>query len=440
MQRSQLDVKLVKPNQNTTLTIWLDWLLALHAQEIDLGLDRVKLVAQAMDLLSPKVTVISVAGTNGKGSSVAMLDAIYRAAGYQVAAYTSPHLLRFNERIQVDGQPVSDQQIVNAFCEIEMARGNTKLTYFEFATLAALAIFRQTPLDVIILEVGLGGRLDAVNIIDADLALITAIDIDHVEWLGNDINQIALEKAGIMRTGHRAICSDPNVPYTLINHAKKYDIPLKRLGKDFEWRPENPKNIKNYQAWSFQQEDFHLKNLPLPALKGRFQLQNAAGVIATILSLTPELPVSETQISQGLKVASNPGRLQALVVEEQNWLLDVAHNPHSARVLAEYLQQQTQAFECAIFSVLEDKDSLPMVKSIAPYVKYWMVADLNIPRSLSTEQLSKLLESAGVEASNIMVFDSIQSATRQALKDDVQSVLAWGSFFTVSQVMAGLDV
>ncbi len=445
----------MKPNQQNSLSDWLDWLLALHAQEIDLGLERVKQVAQVMNLLSPQAQVITVAGTNGKGSSVAMLNAIYRVAGYNVGAYTSPHLLRFNERIQVNGKPVIDQLIIDAFCEIESARGTTKLTYFEFATLASLVIFKQTDLDVIILEVGIGGRLDAVNIIDANRSLITAIGIDHVEWLGSDINKAAVEKAGIMRSGNQAICSDPNVPHTLIDYATKHKVPLKRLGKDFSWALKKLKNSKNYQAWSFTQADFCLdnfclNNLPLPALKGNFQIQNAAGVVAVVLSLLSELAVTDAQISQGLTQAKHSGRLQTLVVGEQNWLLDVAHNPHSANVLAEYLSQQNKFFEYAVFAVLQDKDALPMVKSICPYVKYWMIADLNVPRAMSVSQLTSLLKSAGVMNDNIKDFDSIATAvaattttaTNAVLqsKQKSQAVLSWGSFFTVSQTMAVLNV
>ena len=429
----------VNPNHNSSLTVWIDWLLALHAQEIDLGLDRIKQVAQVMGLLNPNPKVISVAGTNGKGSSVAMLSAVYRAAGYQVGAYTSPHLLHFNERIQVNGKPIEDQLIVDAFCKIEQARDETKLTYFEFATLAALVIFKQVNLDIILLEVGLGGRLDAVNIIDANLALITAIDIDHIEWLGRDINKAALEKAAIMRSGRVAICSDPDVPDTLVQYAKQHSVSLKRLGKDFKWDKKALKSSQNYQVWSFKQQGFCLENLPLPALKGDFQIQNASGVVAVVLSLSKELPVSEQHIFEGLKKTKNPGRLQSLLVKEQNWLLDVAHNPHAAGVLAEYLYQQKFYFEFAIFSVLEDKESLPMVKILSPYIKNWMIADLNIARSMSVKSLRDLLVSAGVEPENIKNFDSIELAVSQITKENTPSVLTWGSFFTVSKVMKSVN-
>ncbi|MDX1796839.1 MAG: Mur ligase family protein, partial [Hydrogenovibrio sp.] len=261
----------MKPDRNSSLQTWIDWLLSLHAEEIDLGLARIREVAGKLDLLTPQPLVISVAGTNGKGSSVAMLSAIYQASGYQVGVYTSPHLLRFNERIQINGKMADDQAIVEAFDTIESVRGQTKLTYFEFSTLAALMIFKRQPLDVMILEVGLGGRLDAVNILDADASLITAIDIDHSDWLGDDRSVIALEKAGITRPHKIAICSDNDIPDSLMQYALEHQINLKCLGTDFSYLPTTP-------AWQFLAQDTTFSNLttlPYPSLKGDFQLQNA---------------------------------------------------------------------------------------------------------------------------------------------------------------------
>lgn len=420
----------MKPTETTSLTAWIDWLISLHADEIDLGIDRVKSIATAMNLIPIKPVVISVAGTNGKGSSVAMLTSIYEAAGYQVGAYTSPHLLRFNERIRVQGRLAEDKEIVQAFSAIEAARGETKLTYFEFSTLAALWVFAKYSLDVVLLEVGLGGRLDAVNLVDADASLITAIDVDHEDWLGSDRNQIALEKAGVMRAGKPSVCSDDNIPDTLLRYAAKQAVPLKRLSKDFFYQ-------KNNQAWSFlnsQQKPVY-PALPLPALSGEFQIQNAAGVVALVESLQSELPVSFEQLSKGLSCVKHPGRLQKIQLGHQNWLIDVAHNPQAASVLADYLQQ-TSIQADAIFSVLQDKDVSPMIEAIKPYIKKWSIADLAVPRALSVNQLETVLLQSGVLPENIVKYSDISEAVAFNRQTSEKEVLVWGSFFTVSQTLA----
>ncbi|WP_019555911.1 bifunctional folylpolyglutamate synthase/dihydrofolate synthase [Thiomicrorhabdus arctica] len=436
---------MIIPNRHSSLTDWVDWLLQLHAQEIDLGLDRIRLVANAMQLTKPAPLVISVAGTNGKGSSVALLVAILKAAGHQVGAYTSPHIQFFNERIQINGNPVSDDLIIEAFVAIEEARAQTKLTYFEFSTLAALYLFKRAQLEVVVLEVGLGGRLDAVNIIDADAALITAIDIDHVDWLGDDRSVIATEKAGIMRRGKPAVCSDMNPPASLMAYANEHAVPLSQFKVDFDV-------LVNDQAWSFtwltQQNGVQLKgtldDLPFPALKGAFQLNNAAGVIALLFKFTAILRVDRKAINLGLQQVSHPGRLQSLKIGAQSWLIDVAHNPQSALALATYLQQQqakhTKLQYLSLFSVLNDKDALPMVQQIAPFVSTWLIVDLEIPRATSVNALRVLLKAAGVEDLNIITKKSMEDAVSYAKSCAVEDVLVWGSFFTVSQVLASLAV
>ena len=424
-----------KPTRHSSLTHWLDWLLSLHAQEIDLGLTRVREVGQRLDLLHSKSKVVTVAGTNGKGSSVAFLQSIYQAAGYSVGTYTSPHILRFNERIQINGSAVADSSIVAAFAEIEAVRGETKLTYFEFATLAGLWVFAQQSLDVIVLEVGLGGRLDAVNIVDADIALVTAIDVDHVDWLGSDKNQIAVEKAGIMRAGNPAICSDPTVPQTLIDFADSLPTTLGLLGRDF-WFEKLPKND---QAWLFLGKNSSKLTLTNPSLSGEFQFQNAAGVVAVVQTLQSALPVTPAQISDGLAQAKHPGRLQWLTVEGQEWLIDVAHNPQSSAVLGQYLASQGLHFDRVIFSALSDKDMLPMVKAIQPFVSQWMIADLKVPRATSLENLQKLLKMAGVSEPDVRGFESIAEAVQVARVESSSAVLVWGSFITVAQALAVLE-
>ena len=432
------------PNNQSSLECWIDWLLHLHTEEIDLGLDRIRVVAKAMQLLRPAPIVISVAGTNGKGSSVAMLVAILQAAGYRVGAYTSPHILHFNERIQMNGQPVSDALITNAFAQIEAARGSTKLTYFEFATLAGLSIFKQSNLDVVVLEVGLGGRLDAVNVVDADAALITAIGVDHVEWLGSDRSVIATEKAGIMRSGKPAVCSDSTPPDSLLAYAEQRSIPLLQLNKDFkleildkEWSiiP----LLERGMIWS----KMNLKFFPPPSLKGTFQIQNAAGVVVTLLSLAEQLSIQKEAVCTGLQQVKHLGRLDSFLHQGQAWLVDVAHNPQSSQALADYLRQQQMGNKMrrytAIFSVLNDKDALPMIQKIAPFIQNWLIADLAISRATSIKDLVALLNAAGVADKHILVQNSIQQAVKVAQAHTEKSILVWGSFFTVSQVYSCLE-
>ena len=287
------------PTIRSSLTDWLDWLLKLHAQEIELGLDRVREVAKQLDVLTPAPFVITVAGTNGKGSSVAMLVAILKVAGYKVGSYTSPHILRFNERIQLNAQPVTDQSIVAAFDAIEKARQGIKLTYFEFATLASLFIFKQADLDVVVLEVGLGGRLDAVNIVDAQACLLTAIDVDHIEWLGSDRDKIGFEKAGVMRLNGLSVCSDPTPPKTVLEHAKHLKVDLKLLGRDYDFE-------SNSDNWHFKTKHQSI-TLPEPNLAGQFQLQNAAGVVA-LLKTQACLKIDQAAFERGVEksAASRP--------------------------------------------------------------------------------------------------------------------------------------
>ena len=423
-----------QPNRQSTLNQWVDWLLHLHAQEIDLGLERISKVATSMDLKHPAPQIISVAGTNGKGSSVAMLAAIYQAAGYQVGTYTSPHITHFNERIRLNNIPVADELIVNAFADIEEQRAITKLTYFEFSTLAALKIFADIKPDLVILEVGLGGRLDAVNVVDADASLITAIDIDHIEWLGSDRSVIATEKAGIMRSGKTSVCSDPSVPQSLLDYAKQNQVNLSLLGRDFDYQ----KVDKN--SWQFGFSDQAPKTFMAPALKGEFQLQNAAGVLAVVALMQAELPVELAAINQGLTNVSHPGRLEKRQIGEQEWLIDVAHNPQSAQVLAEYLAAENLTGLVAVFSALNDKDMVPMVQQLAPYIKEWHIADLAIPRASSLELLQQILHQAEVKEEQYFCQSSILSAVESVASSNEQQVLVWGSFFTVSQSLQALEL
>ncbi len=305
-----------------TLNDWLAWQETLHPKAIDLGLERVREVAARLGLLAPKHVVISVAGTNGKGSSVAMLEAILACAGLRVGAYTSPHLWQYNERIRIDRQPVDDAVLVASFARIDAARGDISLSYFEFGTLAALDILQRADVDVAVLEVGLGGRLDAVNIVDADCALVTGIGIDHVEWLGPDRESIGREKAGIFRGGRPAVCSDPQPPASLRAVAQDCGAIWYGLGEQFGY-------ARTGEVWDWWGPNLRLDGLPLPALPGPFQLQNAAGVVMALQTLGARLPVSVQALQAGLRAARVAGRF-TVVPGPFETIFDVAHNPHAA--------------------------------------------------------------------------------------------------------------
>lgn len=438
------------PNIHSSLHQWLDWLMHMHAQEIDLGLERIKKVATQMGLLQPAPLVLTVAGTNGKGSSVAMLVSILAEAGYQVGSYTSPHIQLFNERIQLNQQPVTDFAIVHAFNAIEQARGDTKLTYFEFSTLAALSIFKNANLDIVVLEVGLGGRLDAVNVVDADAALITAIDVDHIDWLGDNRDLIAIEKAGVMRSGRFAVCSDPNPPKTLRHYAQEHQVELFQLGEDYDFI-QNVSSNKMSRKWKWVNSrqnisDIETVDVLYPKLQGLFQLQNAAGVLSLLFELwsRQRFPYGMTRelllaaMDRGLSRCSHPGRLQEVLVNHQYWLIDVAHNPQSAKMLADFLEQKQLHNFAAVFSVLKDKDSLPMVRVLAPYVSTWLISDLDNPRAMSSTELQALLVKANIMDAKIQLQPSIEGCVAKAVEMK-QQVLVFGSFFTVAQVFDALD-
>jgi dihydrofolate synthase/folylpolyglutamate synthase len=313
-----------------TLDDWLGWQETLHPKAIDLRLERVRTVLQRLQPEPPAYTVITVGGTNGKGSCVAMLDSILRAAGYPVGAYSSPHLLRYNERIRINGVEADDAAICRAFARIDAVRSEISLTYFEFGTLAALELFREAGVDVAVLEVGLGGRLDAVNVLDADAALVVSIGIDHVDWLGADRDSIGYEKAGIYRAGRPAICADPDPPLRLVEYAASIHARLLCVNRDYQF-------ARTDATWRWQSGDWRFDALPLPALAGNHQLGNAAAALMTLISLQDRLPVSPEAIPTGLINAKLPGRFQ-IIPGPVEWILDVAHNPHAAAALADQLR------------------------------------------------------------------------------------------------------
>lgn len=412
----------------TTLNDWLAWQETLHPQTIELGLKRVRTVLQRLHLESPPYLVITVGGTNGKGSCVAMLAAILQAAGYAVGAYTSPHLLRYNERIRINGTEVSDTALCQTFARIDAAREATSLTYFEFSTLAALDLFREARVDVALLEVGLGGRLDAVNSIDADAALVVSIGIDHTDWLGPDRDSIGYEKAGIYRPGRPAIYADPDPPAGLLNQAHALGANLQRVGRDYHFAPTG-------QRWRWQHGHIQLADLPLPRLPGAHQLGNAAAVLTTLHCLSERLPVSRAAIDIGLTTAWLPGRLQ-IVPGAVEWILDVAHNPHAAQRLAAHLRERPCTGQTyGIMGVLADKDVKGVITALADEVDFWYPITLAGSRGQTAAELAVLLQATGApvisSADPLAACRLIQTAAQPG-----DRIVVFGSFHTVAPILA----
>lgn len=418
----------------TTLNQWLDWQRELHSRKIDLGLTRCRAVAQRLNLLPPPFPIISVAGTNGKGSSVILLDTILSAAGYRVGRYTSPHLLRYNERICIAGTYVDDAQLCHAFDLIEQAREDISLTVFEFATLAALLIFQDNDIDLAVLEVGLGGRLDAVNMVDPEIALVTTIGIDHVDRLGHDRESIGFEKAGIFRARHPAVCSDANPPQSLIKHAKQLQAPLYYLGRDFTYQ----KSDNNTWLWQLINKPSFLKKLPMPSLVGDFQLKNAAGVLMVLELLSQKsqkFPVPESAIRESLVDATLPGRFQVLPGRVTR-ILDVAHNPLGAQVLTDLLRQYPcQGETHAVVGMLKTKDIAGVLSILRDSISHWHVAALKSSNSATAQYLVDNL--AAIGATNVHSYPSIADAYTHSLSHarDGDRILVCGSFYTISEIL-----
>jgi len=414
-----------------TLAEWLVWQEGLHPKAIDLGLARVRQVYREL-LPAPRLPLtLTVGGTNGKGSCVALLDSMLRAQGYRVGAYTSPHLLRYNERIRIGGEALDDAALCDAFERIDRVRGNITLSYFEFGTLAALDLFSRSSLDVQILEVGLGGRLDAVNLLDADAALVASIDIDHQDWLGSTRAQIALEKAGIFRPGRPAVVGDPSPPQCLLEHAREAGLQLSRQGCEFGFRREA-------DGWDWSGAGESLAALPLPALRGEHQLLNAAAVIQLLRLVQERLPVGAAAIRQGLQTVRLAGRLQLVEDGPVPVLLDVAHNPQSVQALAEQLRHEYPGRPIhAVFAVMKDKDIAGVVAPIRDLVSRWYLAPLDLARAASTERLQVLfreLAVARVESGFGDAAAAFAAARGSAQNGDL--IVVFGSFFLVSEFLA----
>ena len=413
-----------------TLSDWLAHCEKLHPLAIEMGLGRLRLVAERMQL-ALKVPVITVAGTNGKGSTCAMLEAIYLQAGYKTGVYTSPHLVQFEERCRLQGESPPAAQFASAFEQVEKARGEISLTYFEFSTLAILKMMAQAELDVVILEVGLGGRLDAVNLIDAECAIITSIDLDHTALLGSDRETIGLEKAGIMRAGKSVVLSDPVPPGSIIQHAKDLGADLWLMGQDFNFSGDQ-------LQWSWAGRGRRYSGLAYPALRGANQLLNASGVLAALEIMRPQLPVTAQAIRNGLAMVALTGRFQ-IVPGEPILVLDVAHNPHSVAALAANLDAMG-FYPCthAVFGAMADKDLPGMLKKVLPMVDAWYFTDLPLPRATTAAQLQdhwqQMNTRQDVKASQ---HGSPQKALEAAITaaGPTDRILVFGSFYTVGGVL-----
>jgi len=412
------------------LNDWLDWQSTLHPEEIELGLDRVSAVWRRLHAAPLACKVITVGGTNGKGSCVAYLEAMLRSASYRVGCYTSPHLVRYNERILIDGEPVSDRQLCEVFERIDQARGERLLTYFEFGTLAALDLFASAGLDVVVLEVGLGGRLDAVNIIDPDVALITTVDIDHTDWLGQTREQIGREKAGIMRPGRPVVFAGNEMPDSIRETAEKVGARLLLAGQDYQWRRQDP-------GWDWLHTAHPRHSLPLPYMRGDFQLQNAAAALMVLELLRNELPLDQRAVRFGLQEAQLAGRYQVLGRDPQV-ILDVAHNAEAARALSDNLGDMfCHGRTLAVFSMLADKAIEQVVQMMSPRIDEWYLFPINAGRAASLSQLEQALQAQGIGAPQRHVFNDIVAAFTAARNaaGEGDRIVVFGSFYAVGDVV-----
>lgn len=437
---SNTQITTVKPSPKT-LDAWLAHIEALHPKSIAMGLDRVQTVVNSL-ALKPIIPIITIAGTNGKGSTCAMLEAIYNEAGYRVGCYTSPHLVRYNERVRVNGHSVKDADLCKAFAEVEAARGEVALTYFEMGTLAAVWHFVQSALNVVILEVGMGGRLDAVNVFEPSCAIVTSIDLDHMEYLGDTREKIGFEKAGIYRSAKVAICGDENPPNSLIDYAAQIGANLQLINRDFRGK-------KSADGWQYEANNIHLNlpniqlNLPNLALHGDFQLNNAASVVCAVQHLNDVLPVLPTSIDAALRAVTLMGRFHQ-VRSNPLIIVDVAHNPQAAKSLAHNLQNTPCAGRTlAVFAMLADKDIEGVIDALVPHISAWYLADIHNVRGAKAEYLQQKLQQELLDqATPINLFENVSIALQAACKDVAKNdrIIVFGSFYTVAEAIKSLNV
>jgi len=411
-----------------SLDDWLAHLERAHVRPIDLGLERVERVRNALGVRFD-VPVITVGGTNGKGSVCALLEAILQAAGYRVGLYTSPHILRYNERVRIDAEEASDAALVAAFERVEAARGDTSLTYFEMGTLAAAVVFAEAKLDAVILEVGLGGRLDAVNVFDPDCSIVVSVDLDHMDYLGPTREDIGREKAGILRTGRPAIYGEADPPASVLAHAANIGAQLLLAGKDFGVQ-------RMPQQWRYWGPCAERAGLPHPGLRGPHQLANAAAALAALDELKDRLPVHMQAVRTGLVTAAPTARFQVMPGQPAV-VFDVAHNPHAARALAQNLRAHVK-FErtFAVFTMLADKDIAGVVAALRDYIDTWYVSGLSGGRGTTPAQVVAKVREACADA-RLHEFGTVTEAYRAARQDASENdrIVVFGSFHTVSEVL-----
>jgi dihydrofolate synthase / folylpolyglutamate synthase len=410
------------------LSDWLSWQETLHPSTIDLGLERLGRTLERLHWRRPIAPVITIAGTNGKGSSVALTTRILAEAGYRVGTFTSPHLLRYNERITIAEREVSDASLMAAFERIEVARGDETLTFFEFNTLAALLVFESAGVDAIVLEVGLGGRLDAVNVVDADVALITSIALDHCEWLGADVESIGREKAGILRAGRPAIFGSREMPESIREVARVIRADLQQLGHEFD-------SERTGDRWTWRGRGGIQRDLPPPALVGDIQYDNAAAVLSALDTLSSRLPVDRAAIERGLRSVRLPGRFQVIggAVE---WILDVAHNPAAARTLAAQLRARPTAGKTiAVCGILGDKDIEGVAEILRNSFDSWIVVQLDSPRALDADLLADRLRRTGAKELSTAADVAAGCRAAHAAAKPGDRVVVFGSFLTVGPAL-----
>ena len=412
------------------LADWLRWQESLNPRLVDLGLDRCTRVAARMGLEALPMPVVTVAGTNGKGSCIAYLASILESAGHPVAAYTSPFLQRYNESLRLCGREVEDGELIAAFENVEQARDRVALTFFEFRTLAALDIIRRSRASVALLEVGLGGRLDAVNLVDADVAVVTSVDLDHTDWLGPDRESIGREKAGIFRRGRPAVCGDASPPASLVEHARTRGADLHTIGREFSWRRHGP-------GWSWQGPGVGYSDLPAPGMDGAFQHGNAAAALMAVQLLGLSPAVEEAAVREGIANAWLPGRQQTIAGPVER-LIDVAHNGQAARALAATLAAKPAARRThAVFAMLADKDPIAVAEALSGLVDEWHTATLPGPRGQTGECLAQGLRRQ-FPGHPVHVHADVAAAWRAAMSGarGGDRVIAFGSFLTAREVLS----
>jgi dihydrofolate synthase/folylpolyglutamate synthase len=414
-----------------TLDEWLERIERLHHRPIDLTLERSREVARRLGIDLRPAVVFTVGGTNGKGSTCAMLDAVLRADGYRVGLYTSPHLLHFNERVRINGKVATDAALIEQFEAVEVARQGTSLTFFEFSTLASLRLFQQSRLDAVVLEVGLGGRLDTVNIVDSDCAVVTSIDLDHQELLGSTREQIGFEKAHIFRAGRPAICAEQKPPQALLDVAAGIGADLRLIGRDFTFEGDRTQ-------WNFAGRAVRRNSLPYPALRGACQVANAAAALAALEACAERLPLSQKAVREGLLTVEIAARFQVLP-GRPSVILDVAHNPAAAAVLARNLDSMGFfPVTHAVFGMLRDKDISGAIAQVAPRVDRWYVGTTPGPRGSDGEDLAHRVRAAGLaRGASVAAFDSIAKAYHCAIQraQPEDRIVVFGSFLTVAEVL-----